>query len=145
MTPSAKSNRARIAASLDEPFVDHARTARHTLTPAPTGYPIKLVRDNTPQILNGTGKPGDLYYGPATGDRERWLRLKLAEEVGEYLVDGGWGELRDVLAVIAALASEHGADFAGLVAALEQDPRGGFLDGVMMYGYHQEFDGRDDT
>lgn len=113
-----------------------------TLTPAPVGYPIKLVRDNTPQILNGSGEPGALWYGEATGDRARWLRLKLAEEVGEYLVDGGFGELRDVLAVVIALTSvAHGRDYADLIQALNHDPRGGFEKGVMMYGHHPEFDG----
>jgi predicted house-cleaning noncanonical NTP pyrophosphatase (MazG superfamily) len=110
------------------------------LTPAPAGYPIKLVRDRTPEILNGTGEPGALFYGPATGDRSRLLRLKLAEEVGEYLVDGGFGELRDVLAVVEALAAEHGSTLATLVQALRADPRGGFAEGVMMYGHHPEFD-----
>lgn len=123
----------------DVPLLHQSGT---TLTPAPKGYPIKLVRDNTPQILNESGKPGDLWYGEANGDRARWLRLKLAEEVGEYLVDGGWGELRDVLAVIEGLAHAHGATLADLLKALADDPRGGFKDGVMMYGYHQEFDGR---
>lgn len=120
---------------------DAEQSGGTTLRPAPAGYPIKLVRDNTPQILNGSGEPGDLWYGAATGDRTRWLRLKLAEEVGEYLVDGGFGELRDVLAVVAALAQEHGSDLAGLAQALADDPRGGFTDGVMMYGHHPEFDG----
>lgn len=116
---------------------------KSTLTPAPGGYPIKIVRDRTPDILNSTGEPGALWYGPAKGDRSRWLRLKLAEEVGEYLVDGGFGELRDVLAVVAALACEHGSDLAGLLQAFKDDPRGGFEEGVMMYGHHPEFDDRE--
>lgn len=32
------------------------------LEPAPEGYPIKLVRDRTAQIVNPSGKPGDLWY-----------------------------------------------------------------------------------
>ena len=111
------------------------------LQPAPAGYPIKLVRDKTPDVLNGSGEPGELFYGPATGDRMRWLRLKLAEELGEYLVDGGYAELLDVLAVIEALAIEHGRSFSYAVAALKVHPRGRFRDAVMMYGRHPEFDG----
>jgi predicted house-cleaning noncanonical NTP pyrophosphatase (MazG superfamily) len=114
------------------------------LTPAPAGYPIKIVRDNTPEILNHTGEPGALWYGPTDEDLGRLLRLKLAEETGEYLVDGGLGELRDVLAVIEGLAHQHGTTLDGLIDLLRQDSRGGFLKGVMMYGHHPEFDGSND-
>lgn len=114
-----------------------------TLTPAPGGYPIKLVRDNTPAIINTSGEPGALWYGPlpSGADHGRLLRLKLAEEVGEYLVDGGWGELRDVLAVVCALAVvEHASNIDVLREALANDPRGGFIRGVVMYGRHPEYD-----
>lgn len=108
------------------------------LTPAPRGYPIKLVRDRTAEIINSTGVPGDLFYGPADlVTVERFLRLKLAEEVGEYLVDGGTSELADIFAVVAALGVLAGVDLAAMAAA---DVRGGFFDGVMMYGRHEEFD-----
>jgi predicted house-cleaning noncanonical NTP pyrophosphatase (MazG superfamily) len=111
------------------------------LTPAPGGYPIKLVRDKTAKIVNPSGVPGQLWYGKAPlADRERFLKLKLAEEVGEYLVDGGAEELADVYAVVRALfALQHIYELDALVSA---DPRGGFLDGVMMYGRHDEFDGQ---
>lgn len=99
------------------------------------------MRDNTAAIINATGEPGDLWYERHEGDPTRLLCLKLAEEVGEYLVDGGWGELRDVLAVIDALAyAKHGRTLAQLVEALEADPRGGFKESVVMYGRHAEYD-----
>lgn len=112
------------------------------LTPAPQGYPIKLVRDRTPMIVNATGKPGELWYGSAPReDVVRGLRLKLAEEVGEYLVDGGEQELADIMAVVEALAGHaHGLPLSGLLDTVRDDPRGGFLAGVMMYGRHAEFD-----
>lgn len=114
------------------------------LTPAPKGYPIKLVWDKTPAILNSTGKPGTLWYGPCEGDLGRLLRKKLGEEVTEYLVDGGLGELRDVLSVVAALAKVHGSDLEELTALSKADPRGPIESGVMMYGHHEEFDGHAD-
>lgn len=115
--------------------------SRVDLRPAPTGYPIKLVRDGTPAVLNGSGEPGELWYGSVEEeDRMRWLRLKLAEELGEYLVDGGLDELADALAVIAALAVEHGTTLSSLVEGAETHPRGGFSAGVMMLGRHPEFD-----
>lgn len=136
---SADTNRSSGAAAPTQQ--DTHSVKETTLAPAPEGYPIKLVRDHTAAILNGSGEPGALWYAPAKGDRARLLRLKLSEELGEYLVDGGWGELRDLLAVVEALAGEHGATLDDLIAALRADPRGGFADGVMMYGHHPEFDG----
>lgn len=114
------------------------------LTPAPNGYPIKLVRDRTPQIINASNEPGYLWY-EKVGDadsptRIRLLRLKLSEEVGEFLVDGGVDELSDVLAVIEALAATFGLSLDDLTAKLRDDPRGGFLQTVVMYGRHVEYD-----
>jgi predicted house-cleaning noncanonical NTP pyrophosphatase (MazG superfamily) len=116
-------------------------------TPAPNGYPIKLVRDRTPATINATGDPGELFYAPLAdaADRGRWLRKKLVEEVGEYLIDGGPAELRDVLAVLAELAIEHGIGWDRLTQMVVDDPRGGFGDSVMMYGRHPEFDGGRDA
>lgn len=109
------------------------------LRPRPDGYPIKLVRDKTAAIINSSGRPGDLWYAELADDESRmkWLRKKLVEEVAEYVVDGGDEELADVYAVVAALAALHDVD---LPASLAGDARGGFFDGVMMYGLHKEFD-----
>lgn len=126
------------------------------LKPAPAGYPIKLVRDRTPEIVNSSGEPGRLWYekrgrivGPPVSpagsqmveERIRLLRLKLAEELGEYLVDGGIEELADVQAVVDALAEAHGEPPVEFRARVNHDPRGGFFDGVVMVGRHDEFDG----
>ena len=112
------------------------------LTPAPCGYPIKLVRDRTPEIINSTGDPGALFYDhikPA--ERARWLRRKLIEESAEYMESGEIAELADVLAVVEGLAATHDLTLADLIAHKNDDPRGGFLTGVMMRGHHPEFDG----
>lgn len=109
------------------------------LTPAPDGYPIKLVRDNTPSILNRSGDPGDLWYGPCPADQiDRRLRAKLAEEVAEFLIDGGADELADVLSVVYAISERHNWRVESIAA---HDVRGGFRNAVMMYGRHPEFDG----
>ena len=114
------------------------------MKPSPHGYPIKLVRDGTPDILNASGDPGDLWYQRLeVGDSEmriRLLRLKLTEEVGEFLVDGGIDELSDVLAVVEGLAATYGLSLDELTAKFRDDPRGGFLTAVVMYGRHPEFD-----
>jgi len=114
------------------------------LTPTPKGYPIKLVRDRTAEIVNPSGEPGDLWYERLevadSETRIRLLRLKLAEEVGEYLIDGGLDELADVLAVVEALAVGHGSTLRDLEAKMQDDPRGGFRSAVVMYGRHPEYD-----
>jgi predicted house-cleaning noncanonical NTP pyrophosphatase (MazG superfamily) len=108
------------------------------LIPAPTGYPIKLVRDRTPDVLNASGKPGDLWYGDCPPERVGYfLRLKLAEEVGEFLVGGEANELADVLAVVYALANHEGWPIEQIE---HKHPRGGFAHAVMMFGRHDEFD-----
>ena len=115
------------------------------LRPRPSGYPIKLVRDNTPEIINASGVPGDLWYAPLADDplladdasRHAWLCKKLVEEVAEFVVEGGESELVDVYAVVRALEEFYSVDLSEL---LEQDPREGFFEGVMMYGRHDEFD-----
>lgn len=114
--------------------------------PAPDGYPIKLVRDGTPAVINDTGKPGELFYGPLVKDADRldWLRRKLGEEVTEYLLGGEYLELMDVLAVVQALCAAHGRSWTYSVINAENHPRGGFREGVMMYGRHPEFDGGSD-
>lgn len=65
------------------------------LIPAPEGYAIKLVRDRTPGMINATGEPGELFYGACPPDRvDEFLKLKLGEEVTEFLVWPGRKELR---------------------------------------------------
>lgn len=126
------------------------------LEPAPKGYPIKIVRDRTASIVNPSGEPGKLFYGPLPEgeSRHRWLARKLGEETVEYLQESGigdadtgemsrqagLGELVQVLQVVQALAAEHGMTFDELVNLAVEDPRGGFFDCVMMYGLHPEYD-----
>lgn len=115
------------------------------LTPAPGGYPIKLVRDGTAAMINSTGEPGELFYEPLDhhGEIGWWLKHKLNEEVGEFLMLGpdriaNVRELLDVYAVVVALAQHWKVDLA---EGLAEHPRGGFTDHIMMRGRHPEFDG----
>lgn len=117
-----------------------------SLEPAPHGYPIKLVRDNTAKIINATEEPGELFYGSIaladgrTLDAE--LKKKLVEEVGEFLTADGDGleELVDVLAAVHGLAYHSGSTIWKLLTRMEEDPRGLFTRGMMMYGRHPEYD-----
>lgn len=110
------------------------------------GYPIKLVRDMTPNVINASGEPGELFYArlPLTQDRVMWLQRKLGEEVTEYLLDGGFNELLDVVAVVQALVESHGRTFEYALSQVNRHRRGGFGLAMMMYGRHPEFDGSND-
>lgn len=112
------------------------------LQPAPSGYPIKIVRDHTADIVNPSGEPGELFYGPLPEgeSRAKWLRRKLGEEVLEYLEDHGIDELVQVVQVLQVLALEHDVTIDDLIKMGQDDRRGGFFDCVMMYGRHPEYD-----
>lgn len=84
------------------------------LKPQAKGYPIKLVRDRTAEIVNPSGVPGSLWYGPTTGDRGPALRRKLGEEITEYLEELGMDELLDAVAVVEGLANYHGVTMRDL-------------------------------
>lgn len=114
-----------------------------SLIPAPKGYLIKLVRDRTPNVVNATGEPGDLFYALVGSDQHaRLLRDKLNEEAHEYVEERRVDELCDALAVVEGLAVVvHGISLEALTTRMRQDERGGFLAGMGMYGYHKEFDG----
>lgn len=110
------------------------------LLPTPEGYPIKLVRDDTPLIINTSGRPGELFYRRLhIEEAMKHLKLKLSEEVAEYLLADGEGidELVDIHAVVESLAWHLGVD---LDERLAEDERGTFRRPMMMYGRHPEFD-----
>lgn len=92
-------------------------------------YPIKLVRDFVPDMVNNRG---DVYFGPLPEDEdpEKWLIKKLVEEVAEFVADPTDKELLDIYAVVDAFASRRRLD---LDRMHRDDPRGGFHDMVVMY------------
>lgn len=109
------------------------------LAPHADGYPVKLVRDGTTDVI---GEHGTVFYGNLPpSEREPWLRRKLIEEVAEYVADPSLGELADVYAVVEGLAYAAGYHVDDLRAMLEADRRGGFLEGRIMLAHHPEFDG----
>lgn len=97
-------------------------------------YLIKLVRDG----MQTFGVHKTIVY--ADLDREahvKLLRAKLIEEAAEYVVDGTLDELGDVYDVLAALcAVVHGITVDEMVwrAQAKYNERGGFEQGVGMFG-----------
>ena len=64
----------------------------------------KLVRDNIPSMCKN---PETKILGQE--DYTAALKLKLQEEVGEYLQDGTIEELADIMEVVEALAENQGS------------------------------------
>ncbi|WP_127586128.1 nucleoside triphosphate pyrophosphohydrolase [Paenibacillus koleovorans] len=97
----------------------------------------KLVRDKIPQIIESKGK----QCRARILDEAQYLtelKLKLREETEEYNQasdsTSALEELADILEVVHALASAHGADWDQLEALRIQiaEARGGFKDRVCL-------------
>jgi predicted house-cleaning noncanonical NTP pyrophosphatase (MazG superfamily) len=87
----------------------------------------KLVRDLIPDIINASGRTCEIEFLEQRVYMEE-LRLKLQEEVAEYLNDSNLEELADVLEVLHALTKAHGCSWEELerVRAEKKSSRGGF-------------------
>lgn len=97
------------------------------------GYPIKLVRDRVSEIDTSVG----LAFRPVRDGAEhtKLLRVKLLEEVGEYLVNPSIEELVDVLEVVMCLAhADLGILYGRLLVEAEDKraERGSFTAGTVM-------------
>jgi len=97
----------------------------------------KLVRDKIPQIIKANGKS---HRTRILSDEEykKELKTKLREEAEEYFQaknsQEALEEMADMLEVIRALASTHGANWEELEAIRVQkaEARGGFDDRVYL-------------
>lgn len=98
-------------------------------------YLIKLVRDRTDKSL--VHDEHDVVYSPVGHTTHvRALRRKLAEEVGEYLVEPSLDELVDIVEVCEALARVDMGVSANMFRARKKAKivgRGGFMKGVGMF------------
>ena len=93
----------------------------------------KLVRDRIPEIIRQNGSECDTR----TLDQHEFqhhLKIKLKEEVAEYLDSDSVDELADIMEVLHALAAVHGVD-AGELERLRQEKaeaRGGFQERILL-------------
>lgn len=97
------------------------------------GYRIKLVRDRVQDIDTSTG----ITYRPVSGPEEHLelLKIKLGEEVAEYLVSGRLSELGDIFETVRCLGNvghDHTLSQLEQVALAKHDERGGFDRGTVM-------------
>lgn len=97
----------------------------------------KLVRDLIPQVIKSTGKECRTRILDEK-EYKRELIIKLKEESEEYFAaqspEESLEELADMLEVIRALATVHGASWEQLEALREKkvEARGGFQDRVYL-------------
>ena len=94
---------------------------------------LKLVRDNIPAYV---GADCVVEYKPMSWEEHnKQLRKKLVEEALEYMEDPTDEELADVLEVVKALARGWHGGFSYIEeeAAVKEQQRGGFYEGIGMY------------
>ena len=89
----------------------------------------KLVRDNIPSLCKNpeTRILDDVEYTAA-------LKLKLQEEVGEYLQDNNIEELADIIEVVEALAENQGSSLREVLEFKQrkQTKNGSFKDKLFL-------------
>ena len=93
----------------------------------------KLVRDNIPAIIRGTGKTC-LTRILSEEEYLRALNAKLEEELAEYLATGDIEELADLEEVLRAVLETKGISYEEFetLRAKKKEERGGFCDRVLL-------------
>ena len=97
----------------------------------------KLVRDKIPEIMASRGEK--VVVRKVSGaELVRMLKLKLLEEVFEYLESDQVEELADVVEVVLELARTHGLSQEELekIRLEKRDKRGGFSKGLVVSFSH---------
>ena len=69
----------------------------------------KLIRDKIPQIMEAAGKKCKYKKIKTDKEYEKYLLVKLMEELDEFLTDLNVEELVDVMTVMKALLAVNGA------------------------------------
>ena len=87
----------------------------------------KLVRDKIPEIIE---QKGGKYKIRLANDQEYWnkLKVKLTEEVSEFLESENHKEIADILEVLQASAEHKGLEWHAVLATQKKkfDERGEF-------------------
>lgn len=96
---------------------------------------MKLVRDKIPEIMRAAGQVAVVHAADPV-EFQMLLRMKLIEEVDEFLTSQEPEELADILEVLYALADSLGLDAAGLEALRQgkAELRGAFARRIVWHG-----------
>jgi len=88
---------------------------------------MKLVRDRIPEIIEKDGKNAVTHIAD-DGEYSKELKIKLKEEVDEFLKDDNEEELMDIVEVVEALSELKGTPFGDLERKrrLKAEERGKF-------------------
>jgi len=95
---------------------------------------IKLVRDLIPRIIEEEGRTCTTRTAHGLDEHLIFLRVKMIEEVNEFIADPSYEEAADMLEVLKAFCSLHGLDFDTVVSTAhsKQETHGGFHRGVIL-------------
>lgn len=93
----------------------------------------KLVRDNIPEIIEGSGKKCDVEVVSDDVALD-YLYMKLKEETKELLEDKNLEEIADVMEVLFAIASKYGYSEEDVLSKRNEkkNDRGGFDDNLVL-------------
>ncbi len=93
----------------------------------------KLVRDKIPEIIKNNGAV-PITHIASNEEYQQKLKVKLQEEVSEFLEDSNEEELADILEVIYALCDLYNIDKDKLEQLRKDkaEKRGGFKDKIIL-------------
>jgi len=94
----------------------------------------KLVRDCIPQIIEETGSTCTVSYVNDGKEHVKWLKLKMLEEIEEFIDEPTYNEAADVVEVIKALCYLNGLEWESVLGAAtsKQETHGGFYSGIVL-------------
>ena len=94
----------------------------------------KLVRDRIPHIIEETGSTCTFSYVNDGREHIRRLKLKMYEEIDEFIEGPTYQEAADLLEVVQALCKLNGLEWEGVLkaATTKRQISGGFNTGVIL-------------
>ena len=95
---------------------------------------IKLVRDLIPRIIEEEGGTCESRTVHGMDEHLVFLRVKMIEEVNEFIMDPSYEEAADILEVLKAFCSLNDLDFDIVISTAhsKQETHGGFHGGVIL-------------
>ena len=95
---------------------------------------MKLVRDYIPDIIESAGKTCDWHWVSDQQEHMNYLKLKILEEVDEFIENPCLEEAADILEVLKAFVDLNGFNFDEVNKAAKDKAikRGSFKAGIVL-------------